>query len=671
MQVTRRHRRARYLTTLDIEARFYDLNFEEKYDPAMVRDLAQAYSHIIAGEYVEDSFLSTEEVLGEKPRNPKHLERWEKDKEYNENFQKFLSDVDWDLFTGNTPLAKAASIITALTHNNKFEFLSNEEIKEMKERQKKEKEEKAKEEEEKKKQREEAKKKRQEKREQQKGKKKEVKQVKAEDKNGDEGEDGEGEGQGKGKFKKGENGEEGEGSANVRLGGSGGSGEDDDDDSEEIDLLGESDWDFDKQLSGDVHTHEGEDGRLSDSDIDIEETEEERNDRTSPREMMLKMFEKIQTMEHVQRTLHDGMRQIVEASEGIMRHVINPRGDAAEIAMHKLNNHQKTLLKNMAILASRGAIKAHRKPKERRVTSMTDVSQLPMLNSMASLLMPTFKLKLARRELLVRKDTPDKKQMLILLIDDSGSMQTEQKMMWVKSLLYDRLDAVARGEGILYITMFVNNCDLANTLCIKDKRDAVALIKTGWMPSFNGGGTDIERAVREMCLCIKTGRIGKHRLEGENPQIVVINDGQDTVNGKYKPDVITHGFILGQDNDGMRNMISNNNDMLNENNRTELPIETRKLQENMDIKYRPESSLINNDDKDDIYEKLDNDDIDSIHIEIDINEKLNILIDEKDVPKEFFIDKKDYPKWEYLKGSKNEKRTGKNPSVLPSGVGYR
>jgi len=38
----------------------------------------------------------------------------------------------------------------------------------------------------------------------------------------------------------------------------------------------------------------------------------------------------------------------------------------------------------------------------------------------------------------------------------------------------------------------------------------------------------------------------------------------------------------------------------------------------------------------------------------------DILINEEDVPNEFFIDKKDYPKWEYLKGAKNEKRTGKN-----------
>lgn len=35
----------------------------------------------------------------------------------------------------------------------------------------------------------------------------------------------------------------------------------------------------------------------------------------------------------------------------------------------------------------------------------------------------------------------------------------------------------------------------------------------------------------------------------------------------------------------------------------------------------------------------------------------DILIDEKDVPKEFYVDKKDLEKWKYLKGAKNEKRT--------------
>jgi DNA (cytosine-5)-methyltransferase 1 len=38
----------------------------------------------------------------------------------------------------------------------------------------------------------------------------------------------------------------------------------------------------------------------------------------------------------------------------------------------------------------------------------------------------------------------------------------------------------------------------------------------------------------------------------------------------------------------------------------------------------------------------------------------DILIDEKDVPDEFFIDKKSLDKWKYLKGAKNEERSGKN-----------
>ncbi|HAE36415.1 MAG: Cytosine-specific methyltransferase [Candidatus Nomurabacteria bacterium GW2011_GWF2_35_66] len=35
----------------------------------------------------------------------------------------------------------------------------------------------------------------------------------------------------------------------------------------------------------------------------------------------------------------------------------------------------------------------------------------------------------------------------------------------------------------------------------------------------------------------------------------------------------------------------------------------------------------------------------------------DIIIDEKDVPQEFFIKKEDLPKWEYLKGAKSDKRT--------------
>lgn len=38
----------------------------------------------------------------------------------------------------------------------------------------------------------------------------------------------------------------------------------------------------------------------------------------------------------------------------------------------------------------------------------------------------------------------------------------------------------------------------------------------------------------------------------------------------------------------------------------------------------------------------------------------DIIVDEKNVPKEFFIESKDMSKWEYLKGAKNEERSGQN-----------
>lgn len=37
-----------------------------------------------------------------------------------------------------------------------------------------------------------------------------------------------------------------------------------------------------------------------------------------------------------------------------------------------------------------------------------------------------------------------------------------------------------------------------------------------------------------------------------------------------------------------------------------------------------------------------------------------ILVDEKDVPEEFYISEQDLPKWEYLKGQKSIERTNKN-----------
>ena len=38
----------------------------------------------------------------------------------------------------------------------------------------------------------------------------------------------------------------------------------------------------------------------------------------------------------------------------------------------------------------------------------------------------------------------------------------------------------------------------------------------------------------------------------------------------------------------------------------------------------------------------------------------DILLDDKDVPAEFFIPEEELPRWEYLKGSKTEKRINKD-----------
>lgn len=97
-------------------------------------------------------------------------------------------------------------------------------------------------------------------------------------------------------------------------------------------------------------------------------------------------------------------------------------------------------------------------------------------------------------------------------------------------------------------------------------------------------------------------------------------------NKSDKNDIIRKSIIDSYQVSIAQSMVSNN-DKLTESNRIELPIETRKLEQEEEKKY--EFDFTSNALKEDNYEKLDNDELDSVHIEIDINDKLNILIDEK------------------------------------------
>lgn len=215
-------------------------------------------------------------------------------------------------------------------------------------------------------------------------------------------------------------------------------------------------------------------------------------------------------------------------------------------------------LKELPTFAEMGAIKAGASKKETevqysnvsrvdKITNFFDAVKVPLVQSV----LPMYKYKLATKQLTKTKyvEVEYSKQCLVLLIDDSGSMHSKEKIALVKALLINRCAAVAANEAELYINLFES--DLSKKwIVVKTLEDAENVWKKfNTYFQFNGGGTDMEHAVTTAIKQLKSGTICTHDgdlfVNLENPQICLINDGEDKVSKTWTPAITTHGFILG------------------------------------------------------------------------------------------------------------------------------
>lgn len=400
MRRTKPHKLYHEPTDADIEERFAELGFKQTYAPDLVRDLANAASFLINGEDAANACVD----IHSQTKLVKGTEEYEKQMKYHKNIQSFVSKIDFSKFSGNTPLAKAASIVATLS-----------------------------------------------------------------DKKG---------------------------------------------------------------------------GKPSDSKDECSIPIFQKSDEKSLDDEIREMEEKVKCMEQV--------------DDSVMKYVMNPKNKCKEMALLDLNDDQRKLLENMALLLEKKSIKAKKTNPRQIVEQMTEYSQISRIVNMTSMKMPTFGYKLATKQLCIKKAEQSNKQSLFFLIDDSSSMATIDKLRWVKSLMYNRLDAVIKGEAELYVGWFEGNLYEASVVRIRNKEEALEYLKKGHFGNFRGGGTDIQKTIMTTCSLIKKGVINKIEISKLiNPQIVIVNDGQDTINPKYKPDITCHAFILGQDSEDMKAMIKN------------------------------------------------------------------------------------------------------------------
>jgi uncharacterized protein YegL len=168
---------------------------------------------------------------------------------------------------------------------------------------------------------------------------------------------------------------------------------------------------------------------------------------------------------------------------------------------------------------------------------MRDYSQIHMMNLMQRVY-PNFRSKFLTKDLIVNVPVDRKEQIqkIIILLDYSGSMHEDEKQIWVNAILIDRFRYVMKGEAEVYFSYFVHDTEDLEFQHIKDRDDVIKFWQT-FSNQPNGGGTAIGDIVQYVADQVNSGKL--HNLDvnlsEERPEILIINDGEDSVGSDEFP----------------------------------------------------------------------------------------------------------------------------------------
>lgn len=157
--------------------------------------------------------------------------------------------------------------------------------------------------------------------------------------------------------------------------------------------------------------------------------------------------------------------------------------------------------------------------KKKKIVQMTSHTQVMKTNK-TQMVMPNFDDKLAKKELTIKtKVKPEeKKQMLTMLLDDSGSMGVVLKQAYVRAVLMNRLESVMDGKSTLNFYLYESK--RYGYQKVENLKQAQELYKTISLRRPSGGGTNIGYVLQETIDEI-------HNVNGyHHPEIIIVNDGK-------------------------------------------------------------------------------------------------------------------------------------------------
>jgi hypothetical protein len=162
---------------------------------------------------------------------------------------------------------------------------------------------------------------------------------------------------------------------------------------------------------------------------------------------------------------------------------------------------------------------------------MRDYSQIHMMNLMQKVY-PNFRSKFLTKDLTVSVPVDRKEQIqkIIIILDYSGSMDYDEKQIWVNAILIDRFKYVMKGEAEVFFSYFVHDVEDLDFQHIKNREDVIRFWQT-FSNSPDGGGTEVGDMIDYISNEIQSKTLCNLNIDlsEEKPEILVINDGQDSI----------------------------------------------------------------------------------------------------------------------------------------------
>lgn len=233
-----------------------------------------------------------------------------------------------------------------------------------------------------------------------------------------------------------------------------------------------------------------------------------------------------------------------------------------------LNDHSKgrkmSVLDKVSIIGDLGHQFKVEKEIDEKVVSNSDTYAKKMMRDYAQIaqvdlyqrLFPNFPVKLLMKDLVVNVpvDRKEQKQKIIIILDFSGSMDDEFKQDWVNAILIDRFKYVLQGEAEVFFSYFVSNPEQLHFHHVHD-RESVLKFWQMFSNEPDGGTTRVGSMVTAIAHSIANRRLINLDvdLSEEKPEILVINDGNDSIDSEKFPYKV-NAICLTEDNSQLKRL---------------------------------------------------------------------------------------------------------------------